>query len=140
MFQGPASQAAVNMTRGSSLLSRVSRKKGAAPGTIHHQVITAVVPTMLWGSETWWPGARHILDQISPAYKILAHTITRLPSWTPQPILPGDAGLPPLELLSNRTSQSYGIQIIQQKDDDLCKHALLRALSKPGNATGAGLQ
>lgn len=95
---------------------------------------------MLWGSETWWTGACHILNQISPAYKMLAHTITGLPNWTQKPILPGDAGLPPLELLSNRISQSYGIQVIQQKDDDLFKHALLRALGKPGNATGAGLQ
>lgn len=81
-FKIQASQVSAKTRTSSSLLDRVSRQKGAAPGKIHHLAVTAMVPVMLWGSEIWWTEARQITDQISPAYKMLECTIPGLRRWT----------------------------------------------------------
>lgn len=66
--------------RGSTgMLWKLTKRKGITPNTLHHLVLSAAVPAFTWGSEVWWTGVRHVIDQVTPAYHMMAPLITGLP-------------------------------------------------------------
>lgn len=79
---------------------------------MHHVAIVTAIPTMLWGSPTWWNGTQAIVDRLLPAYHSLARSVCQAKSFTRRASLYCDSGLPPLDLLLDQTSQRYGIRIL----------------------------
>lgn len=77
--------------------------------SFHHLATTLLIPTLLWGSEVWWTGARHILDNLRPTYYSIARLVTNLPHWTRSDRLLAGAGMPPLKRLLNHISRKYGL-------------------------------
>lgn len=49
-------------------LQRIAFPQGASMEWLHHLANTLPSPTLTWGSEVWWTGARHILDNMNPTY------------------------------------------------------------------------
>lgn len=141
-FKTHAAKVSTNTRRNAGTLYRITRKKGVSPNSIHHLVNAVTMPTMLWGLEIWWTGARRVLDRLTPAYNQLTRTITGLPRWTPLLFRLKEAETPPLHLLLDRTSQAYGVRTLCQKDDHPCKSLLLRAIraASSESRTGTGLQ
>lgn len=70
------------------LIQRMGFSRGASILTLHHMAKTILIPTVLWGSEIWWTGARHIIDNFNPTY---------LPTWTRTDKLLAASSLPHLE-------------------------------------------
>lgn len=140
-FKIYAAAASSKLRQQSTYLWRITEKKGASPEAINHLTHTATLSAMMWGSEVWWTGARHILNQISPTYNTLARIISGLPKWTPRRFLLAEAGLPPLDLLLDQASQRYGVRILHNPDNHPCKKPLLYFLEKyQANAeNGTGL-
>lgn len=76
-------------------LWRVTKRKGAFPAALRHFATTATLPGLMWGSEVCWTGARHINDQLAPAYNTVGQIIIGLPAWTPRQFFLAEAGLLP---------------------------------------------
>ncbi|KAL0631409.1 hypothetical protein Q9L58_009727 [Maublancomyces gigas] len=99
------------------------------------------IPALLWGSEVWWSGASHILDQIRPAYHTVARAITGLPRCTPIAFLLNKAGMAPIDLLLDKSTQRYGIRILLNSDDHPCKKTVMTFLTEgTKNIDGTGIR
>lgn len=138
-FKIQAAAASSKLRQQSTYLWRIMKRKGASLGAPNHLTHTATLPA---GSEVWWTGTRHIIDQVAPTNNTLARFITGLPKWTPLRFLLGEAGLHPLDLLLDQASQRYGIRIHLSPDDHPCKEPLLYFLGKNQKhvENGTGLQ
>lgn len=122
-------------------LGRITQRKGVTPGSIHQIAHSLTIPTMLWGAEFWWTGAAHILSQLGPMYNNIARVVTGLPKWTPLPALLMEAGMPPLNLLLDYTTQRYGVRTLLADDTHLCKKILLERINTQRTPThGTGFQ
>lgn len=128
--------------RGSTAaLWKITKSKGVSPGSLHHLVTRAAIPGFTWGSEIRWTGARHVIDQVTPAYNGMVRLITGLPQWTPLRHLLIEAGLPPLHLYLDMLSRRYRTRILCSKDNHPCKATLLQAIRDrgPHSRNGTGL-
>lgn len=65
------------------LLWKLTKQKGISPGTVHHLITSTSISGLTWTSEVWWTEARHVIDQVTPAYTTMARLITGHPRWTP---------------------------------------------------------
>lgn len=140
-FKRHAAGAASAARQAAGWLWSITKKRDASQGTLHHLTITFRIPALLWGSEICWTGARHILDQLRPAYHTIARAITGLPEWTPIPFLLTEAELPPLYFLQNTATQLYGLRLLRNDNHHPCKSQVVRLLkSRPTVTSGTGLQ
>lgn len=123
------------------MLWKVTKRKGISPGSLHNLITTACVPAFTWGLEIWWTGARHLIDQVAPAYNIMARLFIGLSKWIPLRLLLVEAGLPPLHLYLDMLSRRYGARLLCSQDDHPCKSPLLQAIQKlgPHHCIGTGL-
>lgn len=120
-------------------LYRLAFSRGASLRMMHHLATTLAIPTLLWGSETWWTGARHILDNLNPTYNKLARLVAYLPRWTRIDLLLCGASLPPLDLLLDHKSRKYALRILCGPDSHPNKRLLTRSLLRPLDK-GVGLR
>lgn len=98
-------------------LQRMAFSRGASMESFHHMVTTPLSPTLTWGSEVWWTGARHIVDNMNPTYLRFAQPITGLPTHTRTNNLLAEARIPPVCLLLDFKSRNYGIHLLLIPDD-----------------------
>lgn len=54
------------------MVVRISKLKGISLFTIHHLIVTTVLPGLCRGFEAWWTGAEHIARQLGPTYYAMA--------------------------------------------------------------------
>lgn len=132
-------QISISVSKVRSLLLYIQRMaftRGASMTSLHHLATTLLIPTILWGSEVSWTGARHIVDNITTTNHRIARLITNLPLWTRRARLIASAGLPPLNLLLNHTFRKYAIRLLST-DNDPPNQIALR--SQPGSKERVGL-
>lgn len=95
---------------------------------MHHLISTLAVPALRQGSELWWTGARHIVDNPCPTYHRLAMAATNLPPWPPTDLLLCEVAMPPLNLLFDHTSRKHEIRMLQGADSHLNKLTQTQAI------------
>lgn len=108
----------------------ISGMKGASADSLHQIISSTVIPRFLGGSEPWWTGARHVLDQLTPSYHVLTRMITGLPCWCLTTLLLQEAVLPPLLLAMDSKSLWYGTKLLLAENNQPCKTLLLAYLIK----------
>lgn len=108
-------------------LQRMAFSRGASMLFLHHLATSRLSPTLTWGSEVWWTGAQHILDNLGPTYNRFARLITALPSFTRTDKLLCAASIPPLNLLLDLKSQLFGIRLLLSPDSHPNKISLQSA-------------
>lgn len=131
-FKEQAFAAASASRRSAGLLWYITKCKGASPATLHHLATQTTIPTLLWGSEVWWTGARHLLTSLAPAYNSITPAITDLPKWTPLHHLRAEGGLPPLDLMLNKVIRRYTIRTLLAPDNHPCKPILITLIKMGG--------
>lgn len=57
-------------------LWKITKRKCSSLVAIYHLCATSAIPMLLWGSEAWWTGVRHVLDSLAATYQIMTRTIT----------------------------------------------------------------
>lgn len=84
-FKARAAKASAKLRASNGRFWSISTWTGASPGSLHRILSSVIVPQFRWGSEAWWTGASHVLNQVTPSYHVLERMITGLPRWCPQP-------------------------------------------------------
>lgn len=126
--------AAFKLAQNAACLKAIARSKDLSPAAMYHVATATAIPTMLWGSPTWWTGALSVIDHLAPAYHSLARSICQAKSYTRTSMLLYDAGLPPLDLLLDQASQRYGIRILLYDPPHPLAGTLFEALRQAAGA------
>lgn len=104
--------ASFKLWKSAARLKCIAQDKDLSPAALYHVCRSTTLPSMLWGSPSWWTGTRSVLDYLTTVYHSLPPEVWQPKSFICKHAPLCDSGNPPLDLLLDRASQGYRIRIL----------------------------